>query len=247
MAMRTPRVYEPQPLASGELIQLGDFAAQHLGRALRMQAGDAIRLFNGDGAEYAAVLEEVGRKRVAVRVGERSEPAVESLLRIELGQGLSRGERMDFAVQKATELGVCSITPIQTERCEVRLNAEREQKRTQHWQTVAVSAAEQSGRTRVPDIHTPQGLSAWLQQVDAELKLVLHPDASEALVDLPVPASVALLIGPEGGLSEAEVAAAQAAGFRAMALGPRVLRTETAPVAALSLLQYLWGDLGARE
>jgi len=243
--MRIPRVYEPQSLTSGATIQLSDFAAQHLGRALRMQAGDPIRVFNGAGGEFDALLDEVGRKRVRVRIGARIDSALESPLRIELGQGLSRGERMDYAVQKATELGVDLITPLQSERCEVRLSGEREQKRTAHWQAVAVSAAEQSGRTQVPVLGAPQGLADWLQSVDAELKLVLHPEAAAALVDLPAPRSVALLIGPEGGLSDAEVAAAQAAGFRALALGPRVLRTETAPVVALSLLQYLWGDLGA--
>ncbi|WP_210398121.1 16S rRNA (uracil(1498)-N(3))-methyltransferase [Motiliproteus sediminis] len=241
--MRIPRVYEPQPLASGELVQLSDFAAQHLGRALRMQCGDAVKLFNGDGQEFDATLDEVGRKRVTARIGSPRQRAVESPLRIELGQGLSRGERMDYAVQKATELGVSAITPIQTERCEVRLKGDREQKRTQHWQSVAVSAAEQSGRLRVPEVRAPQTLADWLATADADLKLVLHPEAPASLLDLPAPQSVALLIGPEGGLSDDEVVAAQAAGFKALSLGPRVLRTETAPVAALTLLQYLWGDL----
>ena len=167
----------------------------------------------------------------------------ESGLTIELGQVMSRGERMDYAVQKATELGVTRIVPLFSERCEVKLSSERQDKRQQHWQQVAISACEQSGRSRVPEIAQPQPLSQWLTQCHSALKLVLHPDAAMPLAQRQAPASVALLIGPEGGLGDQEIAQARAAGFDSLQLGPRVLRTETAPVAALAVLQYLWGDL----
>jgi 16S rRNA (uracil1498-N3)-methyltransferase len=162
-------------------------------------------------------------------------------LQIHLGQGLSRGERMDWAIQKATELGVTEITPIFSDRCEVRLKDERADKRLLHWRQVAISACEQCGRSRVPVIHPPVLLAVWLKQTEAELKLVLHPVA-EPLVSHAKPATLAFLIGPEGGLSDAEVEQAKDNGFHAARLGPRVLRTETAPVVALAVAQQLWGD-----
>jgi 16S rRNA (uracil1498-N3)-methyltransferase len=184
---------------------------------------------------------EVGKKRVVVQIDESFAGQVESPLHIHLGQGLSRGERMDWAIQKATELGVTEITPIFSDRCEVRLKDERADKRLMHWRQVAISACEQCGRSRVPVIHPPLLLADWLKQTEAELKLVLHPVA-EPLVSHAKPATLAFLIGPEGGLSDAEVEQAQSAGFHAARLGPRVLRTETAPVVALAVAQQLWGD-----
>lgn len=240
--MRIPRVFEDQPLKLGDEITLGEFATQHLGRALRMKPGYQIILFNGQGGEYSAELTQVSKKQVCARITDFSDAVVESPLKIHLGQCLSRGERMDYAVQKATELGVSQLTPIFSERCEVKLNAERQSKRVQHWQQVAVSASEQSLRCQVPDIHTPKALQSWLNDADNDLKLVLDPRAPHALGSFQQPASVSLLIGPEGGLSDDEVELAKQAGFLPIALGPRVLRTETAPVAALTLLQYLWGD-----
>ena len=242
--MRIPRVYEPQPLAPGLCIDLGDTTIQHVIRALRLREGDRICLFNGDGHEYPAVLTQVDKRSAQATLEPALTPTVESALQIHVGQTLSRGERMDYAVQKATEMGVSRITPLTSERCEVKLKAEREDKRLRHWQQVAISACEQSQRTRVPEIAEVSPLLDWIQTVEADLKLVLHHHTARPLQTMEAPGSVALLIGPEGGLTEAEVDAALAAGFEPVAFGPRVMRTETAPVAACAILQYLWGDLG---
>ena len=186
----------------------------------------------------------MSKKSVRVELRESIAGLSESPLRIHLGQGLSRGERMDWAIQKATELGVSAITPIVSSRCEVRLKDERADKRMAHWRQVALSACEQCGRSVLPLINPPQELDTWLQQIEADLKLVLHPVAAP-LQSHDKPNSLAFLIGPEGGLSDAEVDQAKAAGFHSARLGPRVLRTETAPVVALSVAQQLWGDLQA--
>lgn len=238
--MRLSRFFTDTPLSLGDH-ELPEAQAHYISRVLRMAEGDALQLFDGSGLEFRASLLEVGKKRVVVQVTESLAGQVESPLHIHLGQGLSRGERMDWAIQKATELGVNQITPIFTERCEVRLKDERADKRLLHWRQVAISACEQCGRSTVPVIHPPLLLADWLKQTEAELKLVLHPVA-EPLVSHARPASLAFLIGPEGGLSDGEVDAAQGAGFHPARLGPRVLRTETAPVVALSVAQQLWGD-----
>lgn len=238
--MRLSRFFIDAPLSLGRL-ELPEAQAHYIGRVLRLAAGDAVQLFDGSGREFVGELVEVGKKSVQVELREQFAGLAESPLRIHLGQGLSRGERMDWAIQKATELGVAHITPIVSERCEVRLKDERADKRLTHWQQIAISACEQCGRSVLPSIHPPMLLGDWLARTEAELKLVLHPFA-EPLTSHARPASLAFLIGPEGGLSEAEVAAAQHAGYQAARLGPRVLRTETAPVAALSVAQQLWGD-----
>lgn len=240
--MRIPRFYDDQPLAAEQTVDLSDAVVQHVCRALRMRVGDPIILFNGDGNEYHAQLETVEKRRASVRILEVSQPAVESPLQIRIGQSLSRGERMDYAVQKATEMGMQQMFPLFSERCEVKLNNERQDKRIRHWQQVAISACEQSGRCAVPTINAPQTLEQWVAQEDAELKLVLHHHTATPLGDFTPPQSVALLIGPEGGLTEREVELARDHGFQPVAFGPRVMRTETAPVAALALLQHLWGD-----
>lgn len=242
--MRIPRVYHPGTLTSGTCIELDDNAFNHCIKVLRLGEGASLTLFNGDGREYPAELLEVSKKRAMASIGESCAPGRESPLQLIVGQSISRGERMDYAIQKATELGVARICPLFTERCEVRLNQERQEKRQRHWQQIAISACEQSQRCYVPQIDEPQPLSDWLGSVDAELKLVLHHHTAEPLGQLTKPSSVALLIGPEGGLTEEEVAQALDAGFRPVAFGPRVMRTETAPVAAAAVLQYLWGDLG---
>jgi len=240
--MRIPRIYQPGPLSAGQSIELDETAFTHLVRVLRLGEDAPLMLFDGQGLEYPARLCDVGKKGARAQLETGIAPRRESPLRLEVGQAISRGERMDFAVQKATELGIRHLTPLFTERCEVRLNNQRQEKRQRHWQQIAVSACEQSLRLHVPTIHEPQPLAQWLHQVDAELKLVLHHHTAEPLGNLPRPSSVALLIGPEGGLTEEEVAAATAAGFQPVAFGPRVMRTETAPVAAAAILQYLWGD-----
>ncbi|NWD90311.1 16S rRNA (uracil(1498)-N(3))-methyltransferase [Pseudomonas sp. K5002] len=238
--MRLSRFFVDAPLSLGDQ-ELPEAQAHYISRVLRMSEGDPVQLFDGSGQEFRASLLEVGKKRVVVQVTETFAGQVESPLQIHLGQGLSRGERMDWAIQKATELGVNEITPIFSDRCEVRLKDERADKRLQHWRQVAISACEQCGRSRVPVIHPPLLLADWLKQAEADLKLVLHPVA-EPLVSHAKPGSLAFLIGPEGGLTDGEVETAQGAGFHAARLGPRVLRTETAPVVALAVAQQLWGD-----
>jgi 16S rRNA (uracil1498-N3)-methyltransferase len=238
--MRLSRFFIDAPLSLGQH-ELPEAQAHYIGRVLRHAAGDAVQLFDGSGQEYRGELIEVGKKAVRVELREQLAGQAESPLRIHLGQGLSRGERMDWAIQKATELGVGEITPIVSERCEVRLKDERADKRLAHWRQVAISACEQCGRSVLPLIHPPISLAEWQANVQAELKLVLHPVAAP-LESHARPQSLAFLIGPEGGLSETEVEQARAAGFHAARLGPRVLRTETAPVVALAVAQQLWGD-----
>lgn len=238
--MRLSRFFIDAPLSPGHH-ELPEAQAHYIGRVLRLTPGAAVQLFDGSGREYLGELTEVGKKSVRVELRESLPGLGESPLRVHLGQGLSRGERMDWAIQKATELGVAEITPLVSERCEVRLKDERADKRLAHWRQVAISACEQCGRSVLPVIHAPVSLDDWLRQVQADLKLVLHPVA-EPLTRHPRPASLAFLIGPEGGLSDAEVEQAQGHGFHAARLGPRVLRTETAPVVALSVAQQLWGD-----
>jgi len=238
--MRLSRFFIDAPLSLGQQ-ELPEAQAHYIARVLRLGVGDAVQLFDGSGLEYRGELIEAGKKSVRVELREQLDGLAESPLQIHLGQGLSRGERMDWAIQKAVELGVAEITPIVSERCEVRLKDERADKRLAHWRQVAISACEQCGRSRLPLIHAPLTLDDWLAQVEADLKLVLHPVA-EPLTSHAKPASLAFLIGPEGGLSDAEVDQAVERGFAAARLGPRVLRTETAPVVALSVAQQLWGD-----
>ncbi|MCV6589647.1 MAG: 16S rRNA (uracil(1498)-N(3))-methyltransferase [Marinobacterium sp.] len=242
--MRIPRFYQPGDLQPGHTFPLSDEVVQHVVRALRMRVGDVLELFNGDGHNYRACLTQVEKRRAHVMIESVSITAVESPLLVHIGQSVSRGERMDYAVQKATETGMAELTPLLSERCEVKLDAQRQAKRQQHWQQVVVSACEQSGRAVVPVINGFQSLDDWCAGVDAELKFVLHHHSAAPLGAYETPQSVALLIGPEGGLTEAEVERAMGHGFQPLALGPRVMRTETAPVAAQAVMHYLWGDLG---
>lgn len=237
--MRLSRFFIDAPLSLGQH-DLPEAQAHYIGRVLRLSPGAAVQLFDGGGQEYRGKLVEVGKKQVRVELHEQFTGLPESGLRIHLGQGLSRGERMDWAIQKAVELGVTEITPVVSERCEVRLKDERADKRLSHWRQIAISACEQCGRSVVPVIHPPTPLAQWVA-VEAELKLVLHPVANP-LASHAAPATLAFLIGPEGGLTDAEVEQARTAGFQPARLGPRVLRTETAPVVALSVAQQLWGD-----
>ena len=229
----------------GELLLEGD-RARYLGRVLRLAVGDEILIFNGNGGEWSATIRAMTKSTATLQVGASHEVGSESPLKIHLVQGISRGERMDFVVQKATELGVKRITPVLTEYGVVKLDAARAEKRRDHWQSVAASACEQSGRTRLPLIDAPMALNDWFgnkpTKVDAEL--ILAPAAPISLANISVPETkVCVLIGPEGGFSEAEYEDAAVAGFTSVSLGPRVLRTETAAVAALSVMQSLWGDL----
>lgn len=242
--MRIPRIYTDTDLTTDNTCELDENAAQHVGRVLRMQAGQQLILFNGDGHDYDATIIAAGKKHVQVGITGANTKDTESPLDIVLGQTLSKGDRMDYAVQKAVEMGVSRIVPLTTERCDVKLKGDREDKRLRHWQQVAISAAEQCGRARVPEILPVMSLAQWLgHSQSCDLRLVLHHRTEKSLDSLARPGSVALMIGPEGGLSADEIAQAENSGFLPVALGPRVLRTETAPVAALALCQWLWGDI----
>lgn len=242
--MRCPRIYTPQTLTPNSAIALDAEAAHHVGRVLRMQSGDELILFNGSGGEYRAAIVSADKKSVQVALSACDTSERESPLAIHLGIAISKGERMDWVIQKATELGVAQITPLQTERVEVRLSGEREEKKSAHWRAIAISACEQCARNRLPVIHAPQSLATWLDNTVADAKFVLHHRSETALITIaPPPQSVALLIGSEGGLSDLEIHLAEKKNFAPLRLGPRVLRTETAPLAALSILQFLWGDL----
>jgi len=246
ITMRCPRIYTPQPLTPDNTIALDAEAAHHVARVLRMQSGDELILFNGEGGEYRAAITAVDKKSVHVALGACDTSERESPLAIHLGIAISKGERMDWVIQKATELGVTQITPLQTERVEVRLGNERGEKKLAHWRAIAISACEQCARNRIPTIDDIQPLATWLSVVEADKKFVLHHRSDARLEsDKEKPESAALLIGPEGGLSDIEIALAEKKNFAPLRLGPRVMRTETAPIAALSILQFLWGDLRA--
>ncbi|APE30919.1 16S rRNA (uracil(1498)-N(3))-methyltransferase [Halomonas aestuarii] len=241
--MKAPRIHVAADFHVGGDVVLPEGPARHVARVLRLGEGAELRLFDGAGQEARAVIVEASRKRVVARLEALERGRGESPLSVHLGQAISKGDRMDYAIQKAVELGVAAITPLYTDHGDVRLKGEREAKKLAHWQAVAASACEQCGRATLPPVHPPTGLADWLAGRDEALRLVLHPGTDGALAEAEAPATAALLIGPEGGLAEAEVEAARGAGFAPLALGPRVLRTETAPVVALSLLQYRFGDL----
>jgi len=241
--MRLTRVYVDAPLTPGERVALQGSAATHITRVLRLRPGDALTLFNGHGGEYAASLAEARGGRLSVAVGEAQPIERESALGLTLAQGVSRGERMDLVVQKATELGVGGIAPVFTERSVVRLSAPQAARKLEHWRAIAVGACEQSGRNRLPQLSAPVPLADFLKATTPGTRLLLSPAGAVRIQDLPRPAAaVTVLIGPEGGLTEAERAAAVVAGFTPVRLGPRVLRTETAAIAALSVLQSAFGD-----
>lgn len=241
--MRVPRLYLPEPLHSGAAIPLPRERARYLVRVLRLQQGAPLTLFNGDGGQYQASLQLAENGPAVVRIGEHHALEKESPLAITLLQGISRGERMEFTLRKATELGVSRIVPLFSERCEVRLNGDRLSKRLAHWRGIIISACEQCGRNRLPELQPPETLPQGLDTRDGGTRLLLDPLAEQGLASLPPPdAAVSLLIGPEGGLSDSEIALARRSGYTGLRLGPRVLRTETAPLAALAAMQVLWGD-----
>lgn len=239
-----PRIFQQAALSPGISLTLDHQASHHLFRVLRAKTGDAIVIFNGEGGEYNAVITQIDKKKLEVKIGEFNPHEVESPLHIHLAQGIARGEKMDFIVQKAVELGVNAITPLVTSRCNVRLDHAREERRLSHWQAVIVGACEQSGRNRLPLITSPLDFKEWLSQVKGDYRFVLSPhvDKKLSLQSIPAHASIILLIGPEGGLSDEEVAMAISNGFIPMNLGKRVLRTETAALAALAALQARFGD-----
>ena len=243
--MRLTRVYTDAALAPGSEVSLKGSAASHVSRVLRLRAQDPVTLFNGSGAEFAGTVLASKGGTVSVTVGEARDPVRESPLRTVLAQGVSRGERMDLTVQKATELGVSQILPVLTERSVVRLDAQQTARKLNHWRKIAIAACEQCGRNTVPDIAAPVSLKEMLRtDLKAATNLLLSPEATLRIAELPRPSgAVTVLIGPEGGLSDDEQESVRAAGFVAVRLGPRVLRTETAALAVLTLLQREFGDL----
>jgi 16S rRNA (uracil1498-N3)-methyltransferase len=242
--MSSPRFYLDQPLAPGARLNLPPGPARHAARALRLAVDDTVVLFNGCGGEYAARIERINKDEVAIAITGFADVERESPLDVILAQGISSGERMDYTLQKAVELGVTAIQPIAAKRSVVKLAGDRVERRVAHWQGVVASACEQCGRNRVPPVAAPLPLAHWLAQAQTRTRLLfLSPTASMRLADLAAPVGRdSLVAGPEGGFEGDEIAALEAAGAVPVRLGARVLRTETAALAALAAMQTLWGD-----
>ncbi|MEY0233719.1 16S rRNA (uracil(1498)-N(3))-methyltransferase [Providencia manganoxydans] len=243
--MRIPRIYHPEPLQTNTTIALDDDAANHVGRVLRMTAGQKLELFDGTNQVFSAEISEASKKKVSVNIVSSQFDDRESPLDLHLGQVISRGEKMEFTIQKSVELGVNTITPLLSERCGVRLDGERLEKKLLQWQKIAIAACEQCGRNRIPQIRPIQSLEAWCSEDDGGFKINLHPRATQSINTLPAELNkVRLLIGPEGGLSDEEIAMTANYQFTDILLGPRVLRTETTALTAITALQVRLGDLG---
>jgi 16S rRNA (uracil1498-N3)-methyltransferase len=239
---RPPRLHCEAVLSPGASLELTERAARHVA-ALRLKAGDEVVLFNGDGAESSATLVAVGRRGVVAAVRERRAVDRESPLEVHLAQGICAGDRMDLVLQKATELGVASIQPVATARSIVRLARDRRERREAHWQNVVIAACEQCGRNLVPPVAPTTGLAEFVAlPARGGTRILLAPDGAAQLRTLVPRAPVTVLIGPEGGLSPEERELAAGRGFTAVRFGPRILRTETAPLAALAALQAIYGD-----
>lgn len=243
--MRIPRIYHPELLQNVTQCELSDDAVNHIGRVLRMNEGEEIILFDGSNHIFHARLIEVNKKQIKAEIVSSSLDDRESSLPIHLGQVISRGDRMEFTIQKSVELGVKTITPLWSERCGVKLDAERQDKKIQQWQKIAIAACEQCGRNVIPEIRPIMKLTEWCQEQDGMLKLNLHPRAKYTIRSLPIvpKEGVRLLIGSEGGLSPDEIVMTEQQGFTEVLLGKRVLRTETASLATITALQVMFGDL----
>lgn len=247
--MRRIRLYcDPADfsLQSGFCGELDPRNTHYLKNVLRVRAEQALVLFDGEGREFEAKVKTVGRRDIEIEIGDLISrgQSPESELTIQLGIGISKGERMDWVMQKATEMGVANIYPLFTERCDVKLDASRMEKKLNHWKSVLVSATEQSNRICIPGLNSPTSFKKFAE-VPADLKLLFDPDGialAHVARQIPAPQSVAIAIGPEGGFCKEELTVAEQSGFRVCAMGPRILRTETAPVAALAVIQHLWGD-----
>jgi 16S rRNA (uracil1498-N3)-methyltransferase len=240
----TPRFFCPPPLAAGTDVALPSDTGHHAVRVLRLEEGDALVLFDGQGGECPAAITRIEGRTVRVRIGERRSVERESPVAVTLVQGLSAADRMDYAIQKAVELGVAAVVPVMTARSVARLEGERALRRAEHWRQIVVAACEQCGRDRLPAIHAPREFSDWLREPStAASRLLLSPDAGRSLGEFDRPdGAIELLVGPEGGFAPDESAAAAAAGFHAIRLGPRILRTETVAPAVLAAMNVLWGD-----
>jgi 16S rRNA (uracil1498-N3)-methyltransferase len=242
--VRLTRVFVGEALAAGSTCSVDGSAANHIMRVLRLREGDALTLFDGRGGEYGARISGFRKDSVQVDVKEHRDVERESALDLTLAQGISRGERMDWVMQKATELGVTRIIPIVTERTVVKLDERQADRKIEHWRAIVVSACEQCGRNRVPEVTLPQPYIEAVRSIDtAVTRVLLSPTGTLRARDLGKPTRIAMLIGPEGGLSENEQEAAIAAGFQPLRMGPRILRTETAAIAALAALQHNFGDI----
>jgi 16S rRNA (uracil1498-N3)-methyltransferase len=241
--MRVHRFFTPQLLQEDIQINLEEETSHHLYQVLRLRAGDEVVLFSGDGEEYQATLVQVGKKRAEAKIGSSLRHEPESPLALHLLLGISRSERMDFAIQKATELGINRITPILSERCVVKLNEKKSASRVTHWQRVVVNACEQSGRCRIPVIDKPTKYEEALSHDDATTSILLDHRSQFTLHQIKPPKDkLSILIGPEGGLTHWERQFAIQSGFLGVRLGPRIMRTETAPLATIAAVQTLWGD-----
>lgn len=240
--MRIPRIYTSQPLREHSLLALEPEPARHVHQVMRLRSGATLYLFDGSGQDFAATIQSAEKTEVQVSVEDAGPPEPLPPLRIRLLLGISKGERMDYAIQKAVELGVEEIVPLFTEHTVVKLDQPRTARRMDHWQKVIIGACEQSGRSRLPRLEPPRHLDWQLGQETAELRLVLDAGAIRSLPAASPSPRVSLLVGPEGGLSEQELDNARVARFTPVRLGPRILRTETAPLAAIAAIQALWGD-----
>ncbi len=247
MAEREPRIYSPQPLSGGQRYTLTGDQHRHLSRVLRLKIGAGLTLFDGRGGEYAAAIEEMHRGESVVRTGEHRNVENESPLSVRLAQGVSRGERTDYAIQKAVELGVTSIVPLLTRHGVVRLDANRAERRLEHWRGIIVHACQQCGRNYIPELFPVITLNEWLDGYECGgMDVMMDPGADSGIGRLDYGTGlITLLVGPEGGLDAEEIKFAYSAGFRGITLGPRTLRTETAAVAGVTAIQLKWGDLDA--
>jgi len=240
-----PRFFCPQPLAVGQLVTLPDTVAHHI-QVLRLAQGALITLFNGEGGEYTAALSEISRRSASADIKAHTPREVELPFAITLAQALPEGSKMDWIIEKAIELGVSGIQPLAAQRCVVRLSAERAEKKLEHWRGIVVSAAEQSGRNRLAQVAPPQDYKHWITQQDLHRRIILTPRAEQSLADWArhqPPQAVTLVVGPEGGLNEQEENDAIRHGALALAMGPRILRTETAGLSALAMLAAFWGGM----
>ena len=244
--MKHNRIYQETPLQCDMDVTLDAGATHHLTRVLRCRIDDHIELFNGNGHSYTAIIRKISKRQAIVGILTQSPLEADLPLNIHLGLPLSKGQRMDFAMQKAVELGVSAITPLLTERTVVKLPHKRLQQKQQHWRQVIISACEQSGRCRLPLLHPTARLDAWAQQ-QVRYGIVLDPQSDNRLASIPAPAAettLHLICGPEGGLSNKEIEQLTQHYFNPVQLGPRIMRTETAPLAAIAAVQMLWGDFG---
>jgi 16S rRNA (uracil1498-N3)-methyltransferase len=242
--MRIDRVYVDAPIVQGRELALPGPQSHRLGKVLRLREGQCVSLFNGAGGCFHARITAVIRNQVTVIPGDFRPDAPDPGLRINLAQGISRGRHMDYTIQKATELGVTRIEPLITEHSNVRLEDEQKENKLSHWRNIIIAACEQCGRNVLPEITAPAGYQDWIARGSATIRLILAPEAAHTLTSLTRPAVLTIISGPEGGLSESEYGLAADHGCIPIRLGPRVLRTETAAIAAISACQTLWGDMG---